>query len=105
MKFERSVKMSTYVMAFAIGEFDYVEKTSPGGVLCRVYTPLGKKENGTFALDVVVKSLEFYKNYFDIPYPLPKMDLLGVAEFGSGESSFYQIEFNISVFLNLMRIM
>lgn len=84
VKFERSVKMSTYVMAFAIGEFDYVENTTPDGILCRVYTPVGKKERGNFALDVVTKSLAFYKNYFGIPYPLPKMDLLCVTEFGSG---------------------
>lgn len=76
--------MSTYVMAFAIGEFDFVERRTTDGVLCRVYTPVGKKERGNFALDVVTKSLEFYQNYFGIPYPLPKMDLLGVTEFGSG---------------------
>lgn len=81
--------MSTYVMAFAIGEFDYVEHLAPGvggpaGILCRVYTPVGKKDRGSFALDVVVKSLQFYERYFGIPYPLPKMDLLGVTEFGSG---------------------
>ncbi|ODN05748.1 Puromycin-sensitive aminopeptidase [Orchesella cincta] len=84
VKFERSVKMSTYVMAFAIGEFDFVEGRTPDGILCRVYTPVGKKERGTFALEVVMKSLGYYKKYFGIPYPLPKMDLLAVAEFGSG---------------------
>ncbi|CAL8101137.1 unnamed protein product [Orchesella dallaii] len=84
VKFERSVKMSTYVMAFAIGEFDFVEDRTPDGILCRVYTPVGRKDRGAFALEVVVKSLAYYKKYFGIPYPLPKMDLLAVAEFGSG---------------------
>ena len=44
--------MSTYLLAFVIGEYDYVEQTDKNGVLVRVYTPLGKKELGRFALDV-----------------------------------------------------
>jgi len=76
--------MSTYVMAFAVGEFDFVEGRSEDGVVCRVYTPKGKQDRGKFALDVVSKSLTVYKDYFGISYPLPKMDLLAVNEFSCG---------------------
>ena len=44
--------MSSYLLAFIVGEFDYVEKKDSNGVLVRVYTPLGKAEQGAFALDV-----------------------------------------------------
>ena len=44
--------MSTYLLAFIVGEFDYVEGKSSDGVLVRVYTPLGRKEQGEFALEV-----------------------------------------------------
>ena len=44
--------MSTYLLAFVVGEFDYVEAKDEDGVLVRVYTPSGKKEQGRFALDV-----------------------------------------------------
>lgn len=44
--------MSTYLLAIVIGEFDYVETTSGDGVNVKVYTPLGKKEQGLFALEV-----------------------------------------------------
>jgi puromycin-sensitive aminopeptidase len=44
--------MSTYLLAFVIGEFDYIEDTDKNGKLIRVYAPVGKKEFGRFALDV-----------------------------------------------------
>lgn len=76
--------MSTYLVALVIGDFDYTEKTSADGVLCRVYTPPGKKEQGRFALDVVARVLPYYKEYFGIAYPLPKMDLVAIADFSAG---------------------
>lgn len=44
--------MSTYLIAFIVSEYDFVEDTDSNGVLIRVYTPLGKKEQGRFALEV-----------------------------------------------------
>ena len=44
--------MSTYLVAFVVGEYDYVEGTDADGVKVRVYTGVGKKEQGRFALDV-----------------------------------------------------
>jgi len=83
-KFERSPIMSTYLVAFVIGDFEYIEAMSSDGVLCRVYTPPGKKEQGRFALDVIAKVLPYYKEYFGIAYPLPKMDLVAIADFSAG---------------------
>ena len=51
-KFDRTPIMSTYLLAFVIGEYDYIEDKDSNGVLIRVYTPLGKKEQGQFALEV-----------------------------------------------------
>jgi hypothetical protein len=50
--FDRTPKMSTYLLAFVVGEFDYIEDTDKNGILIRVYAPVGKKEFGRFALDV-----------------------------------------------------
>lgn len=44
--------MSTYLLAFVVGEYDYIEARDEDDVLVRVYTPVGKKEQGRFALDV-----------------------------------------------------
>lgn len=52
VSFERTPIMSTYLLAFVVGEFDYVEDRDSDNVLIRVYTPKGKKEQGQFALEV-----------------------------------------------------
>ena len=44
--------MSSYLLAFVIGEYDYIEERDSNGVLVRVYTPVGKSNLGQFALDV-----------------------------------------------------
>ncbi|KAI0228894.1 Puromycin-sensitive aminopeptidase [Lamellibrachia satsuma] len=84
VEYERTPIMSTYLLAFIVGEYDYVEAKDADGVLVRVYTPTGKKEQGEFALQVAVKTLPFYKDYFKIAYPLPKIDLIALADFASG---------------------
>lgn len=84
LKFDRSPIMSTYLVAVVVGEYDYVEDKSSDGVLVRVYTPVGKKEQGLFALEVTTKVLPYYKDYFQIAYPLPKMDLIAISDFSAG---------------------
>jgi puromycin-sensitive aminopeptidase len=75
--------MSTYLLAFIIGEFEYIEGKSKDGVQIRVFTTPGKKHQAKFALEVAIKSLEFYNQYFDIPYPLPILDLIAIPDFES----------------------
>ena len=65
IKFAPTPKMSTYLLAFIIGDFEYIEKKSKRGVIVRVHTTPGKKHQSKFALDVTVKVLEFYEKYFD----------------------------------------
>ncbi|XP_058067309.1 puromycin-sensitive aminopeptidase isoform X2 [Anopheles bellator] len=84
LHFDRTPIMSTYLVAVVVGEYDYVEDTSADGVLVRVYTPVGKREQGRFALDVATKVLPYYKDYFNIAYPLPKMDLIAISDFSAG---------------------
>ena len=50
--FARTPIMSTYLLAFIVGEFDFVEGKDSNGVLVRVFTPTGKAEQGRYALDV-----------------------------------------------------
>jgi puromycin-sensitive aminopeptidase len=88
VKYARSPIMSTYLLAYCVGDFEYVETTSSDGVLCRVYTPPGKKNQGKFALSVTAKVLPFYKEYFGIAYPLPKLDLIAIADFSAGTFTF-----------------
>jgi puromycin-sensitive aminopeptidase len=76
--------MSTYLVAYVVGEYDYLETKDSTGVSIRVYTPVGKKEHGQFALDTVSKILPFYAEYFNIKYPIAKADQIAISEFSSG---------------------
>mmetsp|Transcript_10839 Transcript_10839/g.14084 ORF Transcript_10839/g.14084 Transcript_10839/m.14084 type:complete len:887 (+) Transcript_10839:126-2786(+) len=79
-----SPKMSTYLLAMCIGEFDFVQDYTEHGVLVRVYTPPGKSETGQFALKVACDTLDLYNNFFKLPYPLPKLDMVAIPEFAMG---------------------
>lgn len=76
--------MSTYLAAFIVGDFEYIEKKSKDGVLVRVFTTPGKKHQADFALDVAAKVIDFFNAYFDIPYPLPAVDLIAIPDFSAG---------------------
>jgi len=84
VRFEKTPVMSTYLLAFCVGEFDFIEDTTKEGVTVRCWTPVGQKEQGRFALDTAVGSLSFFGEYFDSPYPLPKMDMVAVPDFSAG---------------------
>lgn len=82
--FDDSPLMSTYLLAFVIGEFDFLQKKTEHGVLIKVYTPVGKSASGQFALDCACQCLDAYDDFFDTPYPLPKLDMVAIPEFAMG---------------------
>jgi len=84
VRFGATPVMSTYLLAFIVGELDVIETQTKDGVTVRVYTPVGKKEQGRFALDVAARTLSFFEDYFAIDYPLPKMDLIAISDFAAG---------------------
>jgi aminopeptidase N len=84
IRFETTPKMSTYLLAFVYGELDYKEAKTKDGVVVRTYATPDNVQFTGFALDVAVKTLEFYNDYFDIPYPLAKCDFVAVPDFASG---------------------
>lgn len=50
----------------------------------QVFTPPGRGESGRFALDVAVRTLELYDDFFRVPYPLPKLDMIAIMDFAMG---------------------
>ncbi|XVE97719.1 hypothetical protein REPUB_Repub03eG0042900 [Reevesia pubescens] len=87
--YQESPLMSTYLVAVVICLFDYIEDHTSDGIKVRVYCQVGKTNQGKFALDVAVKTLGFYKNYFDMPYPLPKLDMVAIPDFAAGAMENY----------------
>uniref|UniRef100_A0A8C7ZHD9 Aminopeptidase n=1 Tax=Oryzias sinensis TaxID=183150 RepID=A0A8C7ZHD9_9TELE len=82
--FAPSVKMSTYLVAFVICDFKSVTATTTSGIKVSIYAAPEKWEQTHYALEVAVKMLDFYEEYFNIPYPLPKQDLIAIPDFQSG---------------------
>ncbi|TWW60283.1 endoplasmic reticulum aminopeptidase 1b [Takifugu flavidus] len=82
--FDTTVKMSTYLVAYIVSDFLSVSKTTQRGVKISVYAVPEKIDQTAFALDTAVRLLDFYEDYFDIPYPLPKQDLAAIPDFQSG---------------------
>ncbi|KAF2182780.1 hypothetical protein K469DRAFT_711475 [Zopfia rhizophila CBS 207.26] len=87
--FDRTPIMSTYLLAWAIGDFEYVEdftrrKYNGKNLPVRVYTTRGLKDQGRFALQNCHQIVDYFSEVFQIDYPLPKVDLLAVHEFAHG---------------------
>ena len=79
--FAKSKKMSTYLLAFVIGEFDYVQGKTNDGIEIKVYTPPGKSSQGKYPLEVAIKSVKHFTQFFDCPYPMNKLDLIAISDF------------------------
>jgi len=83
--YAQTPKMSSYLAAAVIGDFDYISQFTPTrNVEIRVYTQPGYSSKGRFALQHACNVLEFYEKYFGIEYPLSKMDLLAIPDFAAG---------------------
>lgn len=83
VKFATTAKMSSYLAALVVGNFEYVEGEADG-IPIRVYATTGKKEMGKFALESAEHILSYYDKYFGIKYPYGKLDLVGIPDFSAG---------------------
>lgn len=84
VSFNKSPLMSTYLLAFVIGELHYIE-TKDFRVPIRVYATKDQKiEDGKFSLELAAKTLSFYEKAFDSEFPLPKMDMVSIPDFSAG---------------------
>lgn len=81
--FATSPKMSSYLVAIAVGEFEALEGEADG-IPIRVWGTPGKKELGRFALESAKFTMHYYNQYFGIRYPFEKLDLVGLPDFAAG---------------------
>ncbi len=77
LRFAPSPVMSSYLNVLVAGELEWVE-TQAKGVHIRVITTKGKSKWGRYALESSVRILDYYNDYFGVPYPLPKLDQIAV---------------------------
>ncbi|GAB2225547.1 hypothetical protein Droror1_Dr00006344 [Drosera rotundifolia] len=87
--FKKSPLMSTYLLAFVVGEFDYIEDVTDDGIKVVVYCPVGQSHRGKLGLSLALRALDFFGEYFSMPYPLPKLDMVTVPDFSGGAMENY----------------
>ena len=84
VRFKPTPLMSTYLLAFVVGQMKSIEAKGDNDTLVRVWTTEGQENRGRFALDTAVDLLEYYNQYFGIKYPLEKLDHIAIPDFAAG---------------------
>lgn len=82
--YQKSVKMSTYLVAFVVSKFKYVEETRSNNVKFRIWSSPSSLDQTALAKDMGPKILEFFESYFNVKFPLPKQDMIAIPDFGAG---------------------
>lgn len=101
VKFRTSPKMSSYLLFFALGDFERMAKPGPNGVEVGIVGPKGSGEQARYALDSLPPVLSYLEDYFGVPFPLPKLD--NVA--GPGQSQFFGAMENWGAIFTFERIL
>ncbi|XP_067885976.1 aminopeptidase Q-like [Heterodontus francisci] len=83
--FNTSVKMSTYTTAFAICDYDYINTTYQD-IEIRVWADKEATSNGEaeYALNVTGPILAYFEKYYNVSYPLPKLDIIALPYYAAG---------------------
>jgi puromycin-sensitive aminopeptidase len=84
VRFADTMVMSTYLVAFVVGPFEITDPVDVRGTPLRVVCPRGKVHLTSFALEVGAFCLEYFADYYEIPYPGDKCDLVAVPDFAFG---------------------
>ena len=81
-QYEESIKMSTYLLAFVISDFKYrVGIKTENQVQFRIWSRSEALEQTEYAADIGPKILQYYEDYFKVPFPLPKQVCRNTVEF------------------------
>ena len=79
--FQTTPLMSTYLLAWCIGEYDSLRvRDEKCDMDLTFYTPISKIDSISFAQNVALKAICFMNAFFEVPYPLPKLDLIAIPE-------------------------
>ena len=82
--FADTIKMSTYLVAFIVGEFEASEAVHIDGTPLRVWAVPGKQHLAAFGRAIGAASLQFFNDYYGRPYPGDKLDLIAIPDFAFG---------------------
>jgi len=84
VRFDDTIKMSTYLVAFIVGRIEPTKPVMVGQTPLRLWAVPGKGHLARFGQDIAAASLSFFESYYGMPYPGDKLDLLAIPDFASG---------------------
>lgn len=84
VRFARTMKMSTYLVAMVVGPLEATEPVDVDGIPLRIITPVGRSHLTAFAQQVGAFALRYLADWYDIAYPGDKVDLVAVPDFSFG---------------------
>ncbi|MBT4656775.1 MAG: M1 family peptidase, partial [Actinobacteria bacterium] len=82
--FADTIALSTYLVAFVVGPLAATDPIDVGGIPVRVIHPPGKGHLTQFALEVAAHSLRWFADWYDLPVPGGKVDLVALPDFAFG---------------------
>jgi puromycin-sensitive aminopeptidase len=84
VRFGDTMIMSTYLVAVVVGPLSQTDPVDAGGVPITVVHVPGKEHLARFALEAAHHSVRFFNEWFEIPYPAAKLDLIALPDFAMG---------------------
>jgi puromycin-sensitive aminopeptidase len=84
VRFHDTIRMSTYLVAFVVGELEATEAVQIDRTPLRIWAVRGRRHLAAFGQEIGAFSLRFFQNYYGLPYPGDKLDLLAIPDFASG---------------------
>ncbi|KAG7243836.1 hypothetical protein INR49_006285, partial [Caranx melampygus] len=82
--FEKSVPMSTYLVCFAVHQFEFQERKSAKGIPLRIYAQPSQLKTATYAADTTKVIFDYFEEYFNMSYSISKLDKIAIPDFGTG---------------------
>ncbi len=84
IRFADTIVMSTYLVAFVVGQLEGTPPSLVGQTPVRVWSTPGKSHLAAYGLELATFSLRFFEEYYGIPYPGDKLDLIAIPDFSHG---------------------
>uniref|UniRef100_A0A3Q1IP30 Aminopeptidase n=1 Tax=Anabas testudineus TaxID=64144 RepID=A0A3Q1IP30_ANATE len=82
--FQNSVPMSTYLVCFAVHQFQYVERMSAKGIPLKIYAQPSQLATAVYAADTTKVIFDYFEEYFNMIYSIGKLDKIAIPDFGTG---------------------
>ena len=83
--FDTTPRMSSYLLAWVVGDLQKKSAQTKSGVEINIWSTLAHESNNLdFALDIATRTIDFFDDFFGVPYPLPKSDHVALPDFSAG---------------------